>query len=114
MWCTDGNFSEYIELNGWLEFATMLRDNFAASFGFPVTEEINGLPIIKYGKNTKNVIMIVHPFWDLRVMRVENWLTDIKNELNDYTTENNGKLHIVDTFNLHRRPGWCYEKLVRI
>jgi Lhr-like helicase len=110
---TDGNFDGFVELDGWLQFATMLRDSFAASFGFSVCTEINRLPIIKHGRNGKNIIMLVHPFWDMTNMRSDNWLTEIKNELDEYTTLNNGKLQIVDTFNLHRRPGWCYEKLVR-
>lgn len=110
---TDGNFDNFVELRGWLQFATMLRDSFAESFGFSICGEVKGLPIIKHGRNNKNVIMLVHPFWDMTIMRTENWLTEIKNELDDYTTSNNGKLQIVDTFNLHRRPGWCYEKLIR-
>jgi hypothetical protein len=107
----DGNFDQYIELNGWLNFATGLRDNFAASFGMTTTEEIQGLPIIKWGRNNKNVIMIVHPFWN--VNKAENWITEIKVELETYAESKNGELKIVDAFNLHRRPGWCYEKLVK-
>lgn len=109
----DGNFNQYVELNGWLEFATGLRNGFAESFGMTTGDEVQGLPIIKWHARDKNVIMIVHPFWDMRNMRVANWIAEIKNELEDYTRSRNGKLSIVDTFNLHRRPGWCYEKLVR-
>ena len=78
-----------------------------------VKEEIQGLPIIKWGTRNKNVIMVVHPFWDMKTMRAPNWIAEIKNELEEYTRSKNGKLSIVDSFNLHRRPGWCYEKLVR-
>jgi hypothetical protein len=49
----------------------------------------------------------------MKNMREANWIAEIKNELDEYTRSRGGKLSIVDTFNLHRRPGWCYEKLVR-
>ena len=109
---TDGNFNDYIELNDWLSFATELRNSFAQSFGFTHLSEVNGLPVIKFGRNQKNVIMIVHPFWDLRNIREANWLAETKAEIDEYTNSRNGTVSIVDTFNLHRRPGWCYEKLI--
>ncbi|MFN6379738.1 MAG: DEAD/DEAH box helicase [Flavobacteriales bacterium] len=109
---TDGNFTDYIELNDWLAFATELRNSFAQSFGFTHLSEINRLPVIKFGRNQKNLIMIVHPFWDLRNIREANWLAETKAEIDEYTSSRNGTVSIVDTFNLHRRPGWCYEKLI--
>ena len=109
---TDGNFNSYLELSDWLAFATELRNSFAQSFGFTHLGEINGLPIITFGRNQKNTIMIAHPFWDLSSLREENWLAGIKAEIDEYTTSRNGHVSIIDTFNLHRRPGWCYEKLV--
>ena len=108
----NGNFAQYIEIRDWLAYATGLRNSFAQSFGFTHLTEVNGLPVIKFGRNQKNVIMIVHPFWDLRNIRVANWLAELKAEIDEYTSSRNGKISIVDTFNLHRRPGWCYEKLV--
>jgi hypothetical protein len=58
--------------------------------------------------------MIVHPFWNMRNFTEANWLAEIYNaEIKDHTESNrNGTVSIVDTFNLHRRPGWCYEKLI--
>lgn len=110
---SDGNFNEFVELTGWLEFATELRNNFAASFGMTNLDSLKGLPIIKWHANDKNVVMIVHPFWDMKNGGANNWISEIKDELLDYVHMRGGKLSIVDTFNLHRRPGWCYEKLVR-
>ena len=109
---TDGNFSDYIELSSWLQFATELRNSFGQSFGLSHSNEINRLPVLLSGRNQKNVIMIVHPFWDLRNIREANWLAETKAEIEEYTSSRNGTLSIIDTFNLHRRPGWCYEKLV--
>jgi len=108
----DGNFNSYIELSDWLAFAFTLRDSFAQSFGFTHLDDVKGLPVIKFGRNKKNIIMIVHPFWDLRNIREVNWLSEAKAEIDDYATGRNGMVSIIDTFNLHRRPGWCYEKLV--
>jgi len=107
----DGNFN-FVELRDWLAFATELRNAFAQSFGFANTAEIKGLPIIKFGRNQRNVIMIVHPFWNLRNFSEANWLAEIYNEIKEHTESNGGKISIIDTFNLHRRPGWCYEKLI--
>ena len=109
----DGNFNQFVELNGWLDFATELRNNFAASFGMTTLDEVQGLPIIKWHSKDKNIIMPVHPFWDIKNERADNWINEIKNELLEYTRAKGGKLSIVDTFNLHRRPGWCFEKLVK-
>ncbi|MBE2188188.1 MAG: hypothetical protein IAE98_01860 [Candidatus Kapabacteria bacterium] len=115
---TDGNFADYIELRNWLGFATELRDNFYNSFYSQsfTTERatFNNLPVIKFGgPNKKNVIMIVHPFWDLRNIREENWLAETKAEIDIYCNNRGGEVSIIDTFNLHRRPGWCYEKLIK-
>ncbi len=108
---TDGNFN-FVELENWLAFAIELRNGFSQSFGFSNVAEINGLPIIKWGRNQRNVIMIVHPFWNLRNFTEANWLAEIYNEIKEHTESNGGKISIIDTFNLHRRPGWCYEKLI--
>ena len=107
----DGNFN-FVELHDWLAIATKLRNAFAQSFGFSNTSEINGLPIIKFGRNQRNVIMIVHPFWNLRNFSEANWLAEIYNEVKENVDSNGGKISIIDSFNLHRRPGWCYEKLI--
>lgn len=107
----DGNFN-FAELKDWLSFATDLRNAFAQSFGFTHLDYIQGLPIIKSGKNQQNVILIVHPFWNMKNFTEANWLAEIYNTIKQHTETNEGKISIIDTFNLHRRPGWCYEKLI--
>lgn len=107
----DGNFN-FVELQNWLGFATDLRNGFSESFGFPNAAEMNGLPLIKWGRNQRNVIMIIHPFWNMRNFMEANWLTEVYNEIKEYTEGIGGKISVIDTFNLHRRPGWCYEKLI--
>lgn len=112
----NGNFN-FVELQNWLDFATELRNSFFSSFysnsQTAAIGEIKGLPIIKFGgKNKRHIIMIVHPFWNMRNFTEANWLAEIYNEINEHTESNGGKISIIDTFNLHRRPGWCYEKLI--
>lgn len=111
----DGNFN-FIELQNWLDFAKQLRDSFFFSFysnsNTAVRTEVNGLPIIKMGNRQRNVVMIIHPFWNMRNFTEANWLAEIYNDIKEHTESNGGKISIIDTFNLHRRPGWCYEKLI--
>jgi DEAD/DEAH box helicase domain-containing protein len=111
----DGNFN-FIELQNWLDFSKQLRDSFFFSFysnsNTAVRTEVNGLPIIKMGNRQRNVVMIIHPFWNMRNFTEANWLAEIYNEIKEHTESNGGKISIIDTFNLHRRPGWCYEKLI--
>ena len=42
---------------------------------------------------------------------VNTWLAERVFEIYQKAQENNGVIRFVDTFNLHRRPGWCYQKL---
>lgn len=111
----DGNFN-YTELQDWICYAIKLRDSFFLSFysnsNSAETSEINGLPIIKFGNRQRNIIMLVHPFWSMRNFTESNWLAEIYNEIKIHTENNGGQISIIDTFNLHRRPGWCYERLV--
>ena len=96
-----------------LENAKDLRDSFVQGFGYTHKEEVNGLPIIKWGQDKKNIIVIVHPFWSVSNLNYnENWLAKTMTAQKRYVAASGGSLSIIDTFNLHRRPGWCYEKLV--
>lgn len=108
----DKNF-DFVELRGWLDNAISLRDSFIQSFGYTHKGDENGLPIIKWGADKKNIIVIVHPFWNVANLNYdENWLAKTITALRKYVAASGGSLSIIDTFNLHRRPGWCYEKLV--
>jgi hypothetical protein len=109
----DGNF-DFFELKDWRSNAKEMRRAFAESFGFRHLDEIRGLPIIKFGKNKQNIVLIVHPYWRIRIddIRNDNWIDEIMTEIRIEAQSKGGKISVIDTFNLHRRPGWCYEKLI--
>lgn len=109
----DGNFDNYFELKGWLAEARKLAEEFCDSFdGFTISE-FNDLPAITWGKEQKNVICIIHPFWSVTDFKDDYWLAEAIVEVSTYKDERDGKIDFFDTFNLHRRPGWCYEKLMK-
>jgi hypothetical protein len=108
----DNNFEPFIEIRGWLDFALESGNSFASSFALGECETLNGLPILKWGARKRNIVMITHPFWDLRNSNLDNWLGGVKSEISNYLEMSGGQLSIIDSFNLHRRPGWCYEKLI--
>lgn len=111
----DGDFNSFVELRNWQAHAKMLRDGFVESFGLRGSNEIEGIPYFKIGTpNRMNTVVVVHPFWDMLNIREENWLTRIIDQFNTQARNEGGEVRLVDTFNLHRRPGWCYEKLVKL
>lgn len=102
----DGNF-DYPELQDWMKFAHSLRDNFAESFERHMQDKSLRLPNFREGKN--KIVLLVHPFWDLEHWSEDNWLTEtVATAFSRYGA---GNVKFVDTFNMHRRPAWCYEKL---
>ena len=121
----DGLFNE-IEIKNWLTFATTLRDQFVESFfvkeGHPKEDyiiEFNGLPAIKHGAikhGRRKIILIVHPFWKLENPEEDAWYTDRISEAHDYIQGKGGSIEddfeCLDTFNLQRRIGWCFEKIM--
>lgn len=121
----DGVFNE-IEIRNWLAFATTLRDQFVESFfvkeGHPKEDymiDFNGLPAIKHGaiKNgRRKIILIVHPFWKLENPEEDAWYTNRISEAQDYIHGKGGNIdddfECLDTFNLQRRIGWCFEKIM--
>jgi len=111
----DREFNRYPELKDWDSNTRSLRDRFAESFFYDSNvscEEVNGLPVIKW-KKSKNIIAFVHPFWNVSNLNYdENWLAYAMTEIREFVADSGGTLSIIDTFNLHRRPGWCYEKLI--
>ncbi len=96
----DGQFTTH-ELDGWIDFATKLSDNFASQFGYqPMTW--GSLPGFEAGAMR---VIIVHPLWD----------TQNRQGILAEAVEDAGgtSVQYIDTFNLLRRPGWCHMELAR-
>ena len=111
----DGNF-DFPELRNWPKLAEKSRKEFIKSFFDLSKEEQNTtldrfrdteivLPNFKVHKST--IVIITHPFWDLEKWEEDNWLTSIV----ALASSKYKKVKFIDSFNLHRRPAWCYEKL---
>ena len=119
----DGKFDDFVEIRGWPAFAEKLRNQFIDSFqefsGDPREYKImfKGLPAIRYGKNKQKVLLIVHPFWNIEGLAEDAWYTEAFAEAHRYVIGQGGSVehdfNTLDTFNLHRRIGWCYEKLLK-
>ncbi len=89
----DNNFSQ-IELQGWLDDAVKLRDDFIIYFGYtPQTWGV--LPGFIAGTQR---YLIVHPLWD-----TANPIGILREAV---TAAGGSNVRFMDTFNLLRRPGW--------
>lgn len=114
----DGKFNDFIELEGWQGDTIKLRDSFAESFEFDVLDHFK-LPAVLVSKSRFYYVIIIHPFWKCKINDSGipdfpdiPWLAEGIYEVYQEAQKNNGQIRFVDTFNLHRRPGWCYQKLL--
>jgi len=96
----DNQFST-AELKGWEEQAEKCRDDFCRSFPSCHKKQFGSLHGFSIGE--KNVI-IRHPFWNIKAER--GLLAKAGNQASDK------EIRYVDTFNLLRRPGYVYMKIL--
>jgi DEAD/DEAH box helicase domain-containing protein len=96
----DGSF-DTPDLDGWLNTATKLRDTFCSSFSYCSSQQFEGLAGFTLGDKK---VIIVNPLWDLN-KRV-GLLADAVAKVEDPS-----QVRYLDTFNLLRRPSWCYQSL---
>ena len=99
----DGSF-DTPDLEGWLNTATKLRDTFCSSFSYCSPQQFGEL--IGFTLGDKKVI-VVHPLWDLYkpVGLLADAVAVAKVE------DPSQVVRYLDTFNLLRRPSWCYQSL---
>ncbi|UYZ58040.1 DEAD/DEAH box helicase [Hymenobacter latericus] len=118
---TDGQFTTP-ELAGWLDQAKALFSDLATSFFITpggITGEVselrasNGqtLPVLLWGPSRQNITLAVHPFWELNRPEEGSWLTEILALAQQYALDHDGQVQFLDSFNLARRMGKCYEWL---
>lgn len=104
--CGADNKFDFPELRNWQEFAENTARDFTQSFNLGTRDEQIELPNFKVGRK---IVLVTHPFWKLDDLREDNWLTEqIAKATMQYGAQ---RVQFTDTFNLHRRPAWCYEKL---
>ncbi|MFD1874438.1 DEAD/DEAH box helicase [Hymenobacter bucti] len=118
---TDGNFN-WIELRDWPAQAQDWLKSFNASFGTDGQQlgeiELLGtgssqVPVLVWGPSRdRKVAVVVHPFWDLQAQTEDNWLSEVLAEAHSLAGAS-GRVQFLDSFNLARRPGKCYEWLIK-
>lgn len=95
------------ELLDWKNFALELQQQFIDSFSENVIGstfgELKGFTLYGVYK-----VIIVHPFWNVSANQPEENILTIAMAVAGI--EN---VYFIDTFNLHRRPSWCYEQLIK-
>lgn len=96
----DGDFSGP-ELDGWLETATALRNNFCHSFESCIPREFSSLPGFEIGDRR---VIIIHPLWNRH--NPSGLLAAAR-----ATLEADAQIRYLDTFNILRRPSWAYQQL---
>jgi hypothetical protein len=94
------------ELLDWKDFTSVLQNQFVVSFSENVKEasfgELKGFTFYDDYK-----VIIVHPFWNVSTNQPEDNI--LTRAIAHAGLEN---VYFVDSFNLHRRPSWCYEQLI--
>lgn len=113
---TDGNFDNYIELKGWREDSIQLGKNFSESFDFNLESDFT-LPVMST-PNKSLFIIIIHPLWNCKInengipdVPDNTWLAEEVYKIYNVAKLKNGEIRFLDSFNLNRRPGWCYKNL---
>jgi DEAD/DEAH box helicase domain-containing protein len=99
----DGDFSTP-DLENWVLKATALRDTFCASFGSCSGQQFGALPGLTVGDIS---VIIVHPLWNIDCG--QSLLNEAKEAA--ATVAACDRIRYLDTFNLLRRPSWCYQSL---
>ena len=95
------------ELLDWKNFSFELQQQFVSSFSENVKSSVFG-ELAGFTLYDDYKVIIVHPFWNISTHQPEeNILTRAMARAG---IEN---VYFVDTFNLHRRPSWCYEQLIK-
>ena len=96
------------EMKGWLDFAKGLSEKMKCDFDNIKLKQFGKL----YGFSIEDVhnIIIVHPFWNYTHSQPSEEPNYLTKAIEDAGIEG---VYFIDTFNLHRRPGWCYGELIK-
>ncbi|HEY9692455.1 MAG TPA: DEAD/DEAH box helicase [Oculatellaceae cyanobacterium] len=89
------------DLDGWVKMATQLRDTFCESFSNCSPQQFGVLPGLVVGDKR---VIIVHPLWN------QNSCFGLLANASS-TVSVSTQIRYLDSFNLLRRPSWCYQSL---
>jgi len=93
-----------LELSNWKSYANEMAKILKHYFTNGVCHVINDFSFIE---NNGKKIVITHPLWDTKsdIFKQQAWLRNI--------SQNHNELIFMDTYNIHRRTGWCYQQLIK-
>lgn len=106
------------ELQNWREIAFQSTRTLVSSFPkLSLRSDDDPIPVIQHQSGYKNkktdLWLVHHPLWRANDCRESNWLTDLKGVCEQEAKNTNGSIKFIDSFNLLRRPGWCYEQTTK-
>jgi DEAD/DEAH box helicase domain-containing protein len=102
-----------IELRDWKE--TMVQQSIIFSQTFcesmnPIDENVLRASKLPYLKSGQNIILIVHPFWDIGYQGLDAIINSCKEDLR--AQYGDLRFFYIDSFNFSRRLGWCYQEIL--
>ena len=115
----DINQPQYPELRDWRRLAFLAAKTLVSSFPkLSLRSEDDPIPVIEHksgwGKNEKIASWLVHhPLWHTDTLQEDNWFTDFCTPFRTITSLQMGSTRFIDSFNLLRRPSWCYEQATK-
>lgn len=107
------------ELRNWRRIAFQSARTLVSSFPkLALRSEDDLIPVIQHrlgwGKNERTASWLVHhPLWRVDNWQEENWFSDFCAPLQDEAKQQGNAVRFIDSFNLLRRPSWCYEQATK-
>ena len=108
---SDEELVRYPELRGWLRHAASLADQFVDTFygGSGARRTFGSLPGIENGTQR---IILAHPLWNVDEAARHLYLSGrVAEALASAREGGEYRVDWIDSFNLLRRPSWCFKQL---
>jgi hypothetical protein len=110
---------QHPELRDWRRIAFQTATTLVNSFPkLSLRSAGDIIPVIQrqsgWGTKQKTDSWIVHhPLWRTANFQEENWFSDFYTTCQEETQTQGGVIRFIDSFNLLRRPSWCYEQATK-
>lgn len=89
------------DLDGWIDMALLLRASFCRSFSAATPRDFGPLPGFEVGNKQ---VIVIHPLWNPK--------NPVGLLAKAMASADQTKVRTMDTFNMLRREGWSYRKLI--